>query len=271
MFGALSRWRQRRVLRRSAIPDALWDEAVALLPFLAIDTEAELARLRAKVVLFLDAKAIVGARGHEVTALQRVVIAIQACVLVLNLDLGYYDGFENIIVYPGEFVPEWEWEDEVGVVHRNDGPLAGEAMPGGPVVLSWPDVEAGGDWANSGMNLVIHEFAHKIDMRDGEANGCPPLPASLPADAWKRTLSEAFDDFGARVDAGEDTAIDPYAAENPAEFFAVLSEVFFAEPELLVHDYPAVYAQFAAFYRQDPAPRAAAARAVLHFRGDGVS
>jgi len=256
MFDALSRWRQRRVLQRAAIPDALWREAVALLPFLAILTDEELARLRGKVVLFLDAKAIVGARGHDVTPLQRVIIAIQACVLVLNVDSTYYDGFENVIVYPDEFVPGWQWEDEAGVVHRNDGPLAGEAMPGGPVVLSWPDVEAGADWENSGMNLVIHEFAHKIDMRDGEANGCPPLPASMPAEVWKRVLTAAYDGFCARVDRGEDTEIDPYAAESPAEFFAVLSEVFFADPELLLHEYPDVYAQLAAFYRQDPAPRA---------------
>jgi len=249
------------VLQRAAIPDALWREAVALLPFLAILTDEELARLRSKVVLFLEAKAIVGARGHDVTPLQRVIIAIQACVLVLNLDLAYYDGFENIIVYPDEFVPGWEWEDEAGVVHRNDGPLAGEAMPGGPVALSWPDVEAGGDWENSGMNLVIHEFAHKIDMRDGEANGCPPLPAVISADFWKRTLTAAYDAFCARIDRGEDTEIDPYAAENPAEFFAVLSEVFFADPELLVHEFPDVYAQLAMFYRQDPALRAASLRA----------
>ena len=109
----------------------------------------ELERLREKVVLFLHAKAIVGARGHEVTPLQRVVIAVEACVLVLELDMAFYDGFENVIVYPGEFVPDWEWEDEAGVVHRNDEPMAGEAMPGGPVVLSWPDVAAGADWESS--------------------------------------------------------------------------------------------------------------------------
>src|ERR1700704_4563916 len=140
MFSALSRWRQRKVLERAAIPDALWRDARERLPFLALYTDGELARLRDKVVLFLDAKAIVGAREHEVTPLQRVTIAIQACVLVLELDLALFDDFENIIVYPGEFVPNWEWEDEAGVVHTNDGPLAGEAMPGGPVALSWPDV-----------------------------------------------------------------------------------------------------------------------------------
>ncbi len=244
------------VLQRAAIPDALWNEAVRRLPFLAIYDAEALARLREKVVLFLDAKGIVGARGHEVTPLQRVIIAIEACVLVLELDLALYDGFENVIVYPGEFVPDWEWEDDAGVVHRNVGALAGEAMPGGPVALSWPDVEASADWASSGMNLVIHEFAHKIDMATGEANGCPPLPASMSAQAWRQTLTAAYDDFCARVDRGEETAIDPYAAEDPAEFFAVVSEVFFADPLLLRREYPEVYGQFAAFYRQDPAKRA---------------
>jgi Mlc titration factor MtfA (ptsG expression regulator) len=256
MFEAIRRWRQRRILRRAAIPDALWREATGLRPFLAIYDHGELERLREKVVLFLHAKGIVGARGHQVTPLQRVVIALEACVLVLELDLAYYDGFENVIVYPGEFVPDWEWEDEAGVVHRNDGPLAGEAMPGGPVVLSWPDVAAGADWASTGMNLVIHEFAHKIDMRNGEADGRPPLPAGMSPAVWAETLAEAYDDFCARVDDGEDTAIDPYAAESPAEFFAVLSEVFFADPLLLRSEYPRMYGQCAEFYRQDPAARA---------------
>jgi len=255
MFDSIRKWRQQRVLKGAAIPDALWSEACDRLPFLAIYTADELERLRDTVVLFLDAKAIVGARGHEVTPLQRVIIAQQACVLVLELELELYDDFENVIVYPGEFVPKWDWEDEAGVVHTNDGPLAGEAMPGGPVVLSWPDVAAGADWENMGMNLVIHEFAHKIDMRSGDANGCPPLPAAMSASVWKRTLAAAYDDFCARVDSGEDTEIDPYAAENPAEFFAVLSEVFFADPLLLRNEYPEAYRQWAAFYRQDPAAR----------------
>jgi Mlc titration factor MtfA (ptsG expression regulator) len=257
MFDALRNWRRRRVLAASAIPDALWRDALETLPFLAICTEDELARLRDLCVLFLNAKGIVGARGHVVTPRQRVLIAQQACVLILNLDLALYDGFENIVVYPDEFVPGWEWEDEAGVVHRNDEPLAGEAMPRGPVILSWPDVEAASDWHASGMNLVVHEFAHKIDMATGDANGCPPLPPDMPAAEWTATLAAAFDHFAARVHQGEHTAIDPYAAESPGEFFAVLSEVFFSDPSLLVVDYPRVYAQFARFYRQDPAARAA--------------
>ncbi|HET6801521.1 MAG TPA: M90 family metallopeptidase [Casimicrobiaceae bacterium] len=257
MFEALRRYRRKRILRNSALPDALWHDASGALPFLAIYSADALARLRDLVVLFLDAKSIVGAQGHVVTPLQRTIIAIQACVLVLNLDLALYDGFENIVVYPGEFVPGWEYEDEYGVVHRQDAPLAGEAMNRGPVILSWPDVADSADWDAAQMNLVIHEFAHKIDMRDGDANGCPPLPDDATRREWRRVMQQAYADFSARVDAHEDTAIDPYAAESPGEFFAVLSEVFFAEPSLLVDEYPDVYRAFAAFYRQDPAARSA--------------
>jgi MtfA peptidase len=256
MLTAMRQWRRQRVLRSQAIPEGLWRDGLETLPFLAIYTDAEIARLREKVVLFLDAKSIVGARGLAVTPRHRVVIALQACVLVLNLDLAYFDGWENVIVYPDEFIPGWEWEDEAGVVHRNDEPIAGEAMEGGPVVLSWADVEASHDWDSAGMNLVIHEFAHKLDMRNGTANGCPPLPAEMPPHAWKRAMLTAYEHFQARVQRGERTAIDPYAAESPAEFFAVLSEVFFADPILLRHEYAQVYQQFARFYRQEPAARA---------------
>ena len=257
MFEALRRYRRKRILQTSALPDALWRHACGALPFLAIYSADALVRLRDLVVLFLDAKSIVGAQGHVVTPLQRTIIAIQACVLVLNLDLDLYDGFENVVVYPGEFVPGWEYEDEYGVVHRQDAPLAGEAMNRGPVVLSWPDVADSADWDAAQMNLVIHEFAHKIDMHDGDANGCPPLPDDATRREWQRVMKRAYANFSARVDAGQDTAIDPYAAENPGEFFAVLSEVFFAEPSLLVDEYPDVYRAFAGFYRQDPAARTA--------------
>jgi Mlc titration factor MtfA (ptsG expression regulator) len=256
MFTALRRWRQRRILRTQAIPEDLWRDSLEALPFLAIYTDSELARLREKVVLFLNEKDIIGARGHIVTPRQRVVIALQACVLVLNLDLAFYDGWENVVVYPDEFVPGWEWEDEAGVVHTNDAPMAGEAMEGGPVILSWADVEASQDWNASGMNLAIHEFAHKLDMRNGVANGCPPLPAEMPPNFWKRVMMGAYEDFRTRVQRGARTSIDPYAAESPAEFFAVLSEVFFVEPALLRHEYLGVYQQFARFYRQEPAARA---------------
>jgi len=255
VFETIRRWKQKRILATSAIPEPLWREALEALPFLAIYTEAELARLRQQVVLFLSAKSIVPARDFRVTPLMRVMIAIQACVLTLNLGPHYYDGWENVVVYPDEFITGLEYEDEAGVVHRRDEPLAGEAVPGGPVILSWPDVEASADWSSAGMNLVIHEFAHKLDMRGGEANGCPPLHPDMPRRIWQKTMAASYEHFRQRMEKGEETEIDPYAAESPAEFFAVLSEIFFVEPTLLQMEYLDVYRLFAQFYRQDPGSR----------------
>jgi MtfA peptidase len=256
MFEAIRNWRRRRTLATAAIPEPLWRQALDALPFLAIYTEEEIRRLRERVVVFLSEKSIVGAAGFAVTPLMRVLIAMQACAPALWLDADCYDGWENVVVYPDEFIIAREFEDEAGVVHRHREQLAGESMPGGPVVLSWSDVEAGADWDSAGMNLVIHEFAHKLDMRNGDANGCPPLPAGMRPGDWQRTMNVAYEHFRARVESGEDTAIDPYAAESPAEFFAVLSEVFFAEPALLIHDYADVYDLLRRYYRQDPARRA---------------
>ena len=118
MLDTIRKWQRRRVLAQAAIPDAEWREALESLPFLAIYTDAEMERLRDLVVLFLSEKSVVPARGFEVTPHMRVVIAIQACVLTLNLDPRYYDGWENVIVYPDEFIAELEFEDEVGVIHR---------------------------------------------------------------------------------------------------------------------------------------------------------
>ena len=255
MFEAIRNWRRRRTLATAAIPETLWRQALDALPFLAIYTEDEIKRLRERVVVFLSEKGIVGAAGFEVTPLMRVLIAMQACAPALWLDADCYDGWENVIVYPDEFIIAREFEDEAGVVHRHREQLAGESMPGGPVVLSWSDVEAGADWNSAGMNLVIHEFAHKLDMRNGDANGCPPLPADMRPNDWQRTMKIAYEHFLARVESEEDTDIDPYAAESPAEFFAVLSEVFFAEPALLLREYADVYDLLRRYYRQDPARR----------------
>jgi Mlc titration factor MtfA (ptsG expression regulator) len=249
------RWQRNRTLERAAIPDELWQPAVARLDFLAVYSNEEMARLRDLVVLFLSEKGVVGAGDFEVTPHMRVVIAIQACVLILGLDLAWYEGFHNVVVYPDEFVPGYEYEDEAGVVHVRDDALAGEAWEGGPVLLSWADVEASADWDTAGMNLVLHEFAHKLDMANGHVDGMPPLHAEMSRAAWAEALGAAFADFSKRVEAGEEIRIDPYAAEHPGEFFAVLSEVFFVEPALLQAEYPAVYAQFVAFYRQDPLMR----------------
>ena len=246
----LKAWHRRRTLKRQSLPDDVWRGAVARLTFLDGLTQDELARLREWVVLFLHSKRFSAAGGLVLTNEMRVMIATQACILILNLDIDYYDGWVEIIVYPGEFIPEREYMDKAGIVHRVHEPMSGESWPAGPVILSWEDV-TGHDVA-PGYSVVIHEFAHKLDMRNGEANGFPPLHDKMSQPAWSAAFGAAYSDFCAQVEAGVKTEIDPYAAEDPAEFFAVISEVFFGMPQIVQQTYPAVYQQLALFYCQDP-------------------
>ena len=251
MLAAIKRWRRRRIVSRAPLDDALWRETLAGLPFLAGLSAVDRERLRETVILFLHGKSIHGAAGLALDAGMQLMIAAQACILVLNLDIDYYDGWVEVIVYPHEFVPTIEYTDEAGVVHTDSMPRAGEAWLQGPLILSWDDVAPAAD----GVNVVIHEFAHKLDMLNGDANGYPPLHQGMSRETWSEVFSTAYGDFCSRVDADEDVAIDPYAAESPAEFFAVMSEVFFESPHMVLSTYAGVYAQLRAFYRQDPAAR----------------
>jgi Mlc titration factor MtfA (ptsG expression regulator) len=253
VFARIRQWQRSRVLARHAIDDALWRDTFGQFAFLASLGDPATQRLRELATLFLAEKAISAAGGHEVTAPMRVSIAIQACLLVLELGLDYYDGWSEIIVYPDTFLPEHTWTDEAGVVHQGRVARAGEAWLRGPVVLSWADVARAGD--ADGANVVIHEFAHKLDMLDGAANGCPPLHRGMRREAWAAAFSDAFERFSLQVRRHRYTEIDPYAAESPAEFFAVLSEAFFEIPHIVALDYPAVYEQLRQFYRQDPLAR----------------
>ncbi|HXF66494.1 MAG TPA: M90 family metallopeptidase [Burkholderiales bacterium] len=246
-----TQWRRGRVLRRARLDAALWHSALERYSFTRALSEEERARLRELAILFLHEKAIVGAGGLAVRDEIRVRIAAQACMLILNLGLDYYRGWVEVIVYPGEFLAEYEYVDEHGIAHRVAEPMSGESWPGGPVILSWADAEESGE----GYNVVLHEFAHKLDMLNGEANGFPPLHPGMDRAAWTRAFSAAYEDFCARIERGEHTEIDPYGAQNPGEFFAVLSEAFFETPQAVLAAYGEVYRQLAAFYRQDPASR----------------
>jgi Mlc titration factor MtfA (ptsG expression regulator) len=259
--GALSmawftRWRRARILRRSTVDERAWQRVVERYAFIRSLSPADRARLRDWVVLFLDSKSIVAAGGLDLTEEMRLSIAVQACVLILNLDLDYYRDWVEVIVYPGEFVAEYEYMDEFGIAHRVEEPMSGESWLAGPVILSWEDATLRG--GEHGYNVVIHEFAHKLDMLNGDANGFPPLHAGMDRAEWSGAFGEAYEDFKGRVQAGAPLAIDPYAAETPAEFFAVLSEAFFEIPDKVRAGYPRVYDQLAAFYRQDPAARSGA-------------
>jgi len=247
--------RRRRIVATAPRDHLPFAETAARLPVLGGLDSAETARLFDLVVLFLNEKSFQGARGIEVTPAMAVSIAAQACLPVLNLGFDSYDGWSDIVVYPDEFVPEREVRDDAGVVHVTRNPLVGEAWLGGPVILSWNEVEAERAARADGFNVVVHEFAHKLDMRSGNANGCPPLHRGMSQATWARAFVPAYEDLCRRADQGRYCALDPYATESPGEFFAVASEAFFEIPHRLKRCYSEVYEQLRQFYLQDPVLR----------------
>ena len=252
MIRKLFEWWRQRQADRLDIPAALWDEVEAGLPFLGHLTPAERAHLRQLARQFIAEKQWSGAQGLHLTPRIQLTIALQACLPILHLGLDWYAGWIGIVVYPGDFVIPRKIMDEDGVVHEYDDEVMGEAWYGGPVLISWFEHPEDAD----GINVVIHEFAHKLDMKSGDADGLPPMHEGMSRQRWSEVMSKAFDNFQQRVDRGEDTPLDPYGAELPTEFFAVASEAFFEAPELLKSEYPDVYEQFRLFYRQDPSAAA---------------
>ncbi len=259
MFAFSKRSRRRRILARRSIPAELWDGTIAEIASLSRLDGNELQRLQDLALLFLHEKSLEPSAGFELDDAMRLRIAVLACRPVLELGLDSYAGFVSVIVHPGEFVVRGrEYEDEAGVVHVGDDVLSGEAWEQGPVVLGWEEVLASGQ--GEGFDVVAHEFAHKLDLLDGAVNGVPPLHRGMSFDTWIETFQTTYDALAASLERGEDTWLDPYAAEDPGEFFAVCSEMFFDVPAELNEHHSAIYAQLAAFYRQDPMARGGAQR-----------
>ena len=243
-------WARRRT---TAIDDADWAAALERLPVLDPLDGDERDRLRGLAARFLAGKSIEPVQGQRVEAVDAAVIAALACLPVLALGLDAYRSWRTVVVYPAGFVSREHEVDEAGVEHEWEEERSGESWLGGPVVLSFEDVEASG--RGDGYNVVIHEAAHKLDMLDGDANGRPPLHRGMDAAAWSRDFAAAFEDLNRRLEAGEEPPIDEYAGEEPGEFFAVASECFFETPDALDAAYPSVYGHLRAFYRQDPLAR----------------
>jgi len=247
-------WREARALQRHAIPDALWNTVLAAYPFIASRSAADRDALRALASLFLSRKEFHGAQGLEVTDEMAVAIAAQACLPILKLGIDAYDGFVGIVVHADEVVAAREVMDDDGIVHQYDEVLTGEAMDGGPVMLAWADVLAAGETAELAYNVVIHEFAHVLDMADGQADGVPLLPAARAREAWIECIDAEYQRFADRIEDGDDdTVLDPYGAEGIEEFFAVAVEAFFVAPEAMRREHAALYELFAGYFRQDPA------------------
>lgn len=251
-------WLRRR-RAAPAVPEDLWRATLARYPFLAARAPAERERLRALSAEFLAQKEFHGANGLVITDEIAVAIAAQAVLPVLHLGLGWYADFIGIVVHPAEVLARRTETDDSGVVHAWDEVLAGEAMEGGPVMLNWRDVAHAGASADAGFNVVIHEFVHKIDMRDGAPDGCPPLRSRQAREHWLRVMGEAYQQFREAVIKAERFGeerpwLDDYGASSIDEFFAVACEAYFVNRERFTHEFPALVDLFDSFYQPRPSP-----------------
>lgn len=250
----------------NAIEDAVWARCLTSMTFLNRLADADRTRLIGLARQFTATKTFSGTHGLEVSDSIKATIALQACLPVLKLGLNPYDDFVEVIVYPDRFLAPRSRTDEAGVVHEGIEELAGEAMDGGPVVLAWPDITPDSTLAGS---VVIHEFVHKLDMLDGEADGCPPMSAKARS-SWLEILDAAYERFCMDLDEVEASipidvdpeseagdayfaqlALDPYAATDEAEFFAVSGEVFFTNAESLLRSFPELFDCYRQFFRFD--------------------
>lgn len=208
-------------------------------------------QLQRHVQVFVATVPFIGCRGQVITDEVRVLVAAQACLLLLGRPAGRFRGLSQVLVYPGAFVVERP-VTEAGIVQDARRVLVGESWQQGQLILSWSDVLAGAADAGDGHNVVIHEFAHQLDQENGPANGAPFLGRREGYQRWAATLGAAFDELRAQLARGEPTLIDPYGATDAGEFFAVVSELFFEQPAALAQRHPALYAELSLYYRCQP-------------------
>ncbi|MFE8073308.1 zinc-dependent peptidase [Marinobacteraceae bacterium S3BR75-40.1] len=244
-------WRRRRVSQQPFPQE--WDRLLADdWPLYRRLSGEQRDRLQQRILIFLDEKTFYGCAGQEVTDHHRCLIAAQACLLTLNMPTDSYDALQSILLYPGAYRTPVVDVDESGVRMEETHAREGESWENGRIVLSWQDVLHGAEDDHDGFNLVLHEFAHQLDAASGSANGAPVLHDSETAKHWYQAFSKAFKKHCHEVEHHHHTLIDPYGATNPAEFFAVLTELFFEKPGKLERVHPELFELLADFYRIDP-------------------
>jgi|SRR5208282_6034354 len=242
-------------LSHNPIPHEMWEELMQKAGIFRGLSAVERAHLRELTTLFLLRKDLCGVQGLILTMEMALTLAAQACLPILMLGLDYYDGWVEVVIYPGAFRVERDSTDAMGLVSHQDRILSGESWSRGPVILSWDNVASDLAAPHSGHNVVVHEFAHKLDMLNGNANGMPPLHPHMEVKQWTKAFSGAFGQLQQQLAHHHHPSINPYGATSPAEFFAVASEYFFTDPHTLQLHYPAVYEQLLLFYIQNPASR----------------
>lgn len=251
-FPAL-RARRRRRLAALPFPEA-WEDILARnFPLAARLSAEDGAELRRKMRIFLHEKRFEGLGGLVLTDEVRVTIAAHACLLLLRLGDDVYPRLSSILVYPHTYEAPMVVRSPDGVLTEGRQRRAGEAWGLGAVVLAWDDVQRGAADVRDGANVVLHEFAHQLDMEDGVADGAPVLPRRGMYVAWARVLGAEYARLREDVRRSQRTVMDRYGATDPAEFFAVATETFFEKPRRLRSRHPGLYEQLKTFYGQDPA------------------
>jgi len=256
-LGVLSSWLGRFRAPIPPIDDTLWAQAVARLPLARALDPPRARYLRELASLFLHTKRFHALGGAALDDFWRLAIAMQASLPALPHGPKAFKGWTNVLVYPGQFnVRRSRHDPPTGVVTESDDTLIGEAWERGPMVLSLADVALDIEAPWDGVNVIVHEMAHKLDMLARPANGVPPLPPGIDRREWIATMQRGFERLSHAADRGHDTAIDPYGAEAPEEYFAVTSEMHFSQPAALREAEPAVARLLEAFYGPSPADQA---------------
>jgi Mlc titration factor MtfA (ptsG expression regulator) len=226
---------------------------VPLLRRMPVDLQLQLKKY---IQIFIAEKTFIGCAGLQVTEEMRVVIAAQACVLVMNRSMLHFDHVRQILIYPDSFLVQRTVTDDIGLQSDQRQTLSGESWTQGQVILSWQDTLEGAAVADDGRNVVLHEFAHQLDQENGAAQGAPPPAAGdrqHNPERWKQVLSQAYDHLQSQVQRGEQGLFNHYGAQSPAEFFAVVTEVFFEQGAEMTERYPALYQELRGYYKVDPA------------------
>ena len=243
--------RRNNLFQTPLPPDsiAILKRNVSLYSLLPPDLRDE---LHGRINIFLDEKEFTGLAGLTITDEIRVTIAGTACLLLLKRDKRCFPGFTTILVYPDTYVAKAVKYDGQVESHE-DSIRSGESWHRGPVVLSWQDVLLGTSNQSDGHNVVLHEFAHKLDEENEIMDGLPVLRDSSHYAEWAEVLNREYESFQIRVNRNSNSVIDAYGAESPSEFFAVATESFFEKSLQMKQKLPDLYQQFKTFYNLDPA------------------
>lgn len=258
MLGFFKRRRRKR-LREVAFPEAWRTLLVEKFPIYARLNEADRKELEGHIQVFVSEKEFEGCGGFEITDEVRVLVAAQACLLLLHRETDYYPELRSILIYPAPYVAKTRWNEE----QEDSDPLKrarlGESWQNGSVVLAWSATLSGAFNIHDGHNLVLHEFAHQLDQENGTADGAPPLQDDdwlkrlIHYQTWARVLGTEYQTLCHNTEKGRKTVLDEYGATNPAEFFAVATECFFEKPQQLKAKHPQLYEELKSYYQQDPA------------------